>query len=346
LVPFIYFLLSMLVVIVWFVGYLSVMSINPISASKYVWQVRTVNWTQETYVYAFIMWFGLLWTLIIIDYIKNFIVLVSVSTYYWNSPKCEVDEKGEYILDHEGDPKLVEPEEDGEAEVMLAARYAHVKHLGSICFAALIITIIKVIRFLFVYLAKKALAATGQEDTAWGKVVKVLIACGDCILRCLEKICDYINKAALAYMAINGENFCKSALDGFILNLKHAATFASSHFFASTLIFLGKAAITVLNVFTCWFLVPAILGEGAARDGPCIVVGILTWFTTEVWLTIFDQSVLGMMTSLAVDTDVNGGKAKRGPKTFDHERNVYDAPDPTVNGTKPNAVVEGGEQEL
>ena len=53
-----------------------------------------------------------------------------------------------------------------------------------------------------------------------------------------------------------------------------------------------------------------------------------------------------MMTSLAVDTDVNGGKAERGPKTLDHERNVYDAQDPTVNGTKPNAVVEGGEQEL
>lgn len=37
LVPFIYFLMSMLVVIAWFVGYLMVMSINPISASTHIW---------------------------------------------------------------------------------------------------------------------------------------------------------------------------------------------------------------------------------------------------------------------------------------------------------------------
>lgn len=113
----------------------------------------------------------------------------------------------------------------------------------------------------------------------------------------------------MAYQAITGKNFCSSAMDGMLLNLKWAATFGSSAFFASTLIFLGKAAITVLNVFTCWFLVPAMLGDSANRDAPCIVVGILTWFTCEIWLTIFDQSVLGMMMSLAVDTDVNGGKA-------------------------------------
>jgi len=64
------------------------------------------------------MWFGLLWSLMVIDYAKNFIILYGASTYYYNSPKCELDDNGDFILDGDGDPKLLQPEEDGSAEVM------------------------------------------------------------------------------------------------------------------------------------------------------------------------------------------------------------------------------------
>jgi hypothetical protein len=115
---------------------------------------------------------------------------------------------------------------------MTGVRLAHMNHLGSIVFGALIIAIIKVIRFLFVYLAKKAVAATGGEDTCWGKVAKCLICIGDCVLRCIEKIADYINNVAFAYQAVTGDWFCIAAKNGFFLNLKHAAAFATSRFFA------------------------------------------------------------------------------------------------------------------
>lgn len=200
LVPFAYFLLSILVVIGWFAGYILVMSMNEIHGTSTFnptvgpkYQIKAISWKNENLVYACIMWFGLIWSLIVIDYTKNYIVLFSASTYYFNSPKSEKDDNGHLILDNDGDPKPVEPEQDGEAEVMLGVKFAHRNHLGSICFGALIIAIIKVIRFIFVYLAKKALKASGAEDSAWGKIVKCLICIGDCILRCLEKICDYIN---------------------------------------------------------------------------------------------------------------------------------------------------------
>lgn len=184
LVPFFYFLLSIAVIFTWFPGYVMVTSINPISAtSAALPQVRSVAWSNDTIAYAFIMWFGLIWSLIVVDYVKCFIVLFSSTTYYFNSP--QVDEEGK--------------SSDGSAEVLLGAKLAHTKHLGSICFGALIIAIIKVIRFLFVYLATKLVEASGGEGTVWGKVAKCFIACGACILRCIEKICDYINQSAYAY---------------------------------------------------------------------------------------------------------------------------------------------------
>ena len=48
---------------------------------------------------AAIMIFGLIWSLIVVNYVKNFIVLFSASTYYFNSPKSELDMDGKLILD-------------------------------------------------------------------------------------------------------------------------------------------------------------------------------------------------------------------------------------------------------
>jgi hypothetical protein len=56
-------------------------------------------------------------------------------------------------LDADGDPKPDESGDDGSADVMTGVKLAHFKHLGSICFGSLIITIIKIIKFLFVYLS-------------------------------------------------------------------------------------------------------------------------------------------------------------------------------------------------
>jgi len=167
------------------------------------------------------------------------------------------------------------------------------------------------------------LKASGAEDTFCGKFAKIMIACGSCVLKCIEKICDYINNAAYAYMAITGKSFCSSAWDGFFLNMKHAAAFGSAKFFATSLIFLGKFAVTILNMFTCYVLIKHMNGEGVNVDAPCLFVGVLTWFSCEIWLTIFDQAILGIMTSYAVDFDLNDGSPCRGPETFNNKRATF-----------------------
>jgi len=53
----------------------------------------------------------------------------------------------------------------------------------------------------------------------------MIAACGSSILKCIEDICDYINKAAFAYMAVTGDSFCTSAWSGALLNLKHLVKF-------------------------------------------------------------------------------------------------------------------------
>ena len=58
--------------------------------------------------------------------------------------------------------------------------------------------------------------------------------------------------------------------------------------------------------------------EVSSLLGPMAVVAIFTYLTASVFLGQFDTSVQALLTSYAVDLDINNGIAQFGPPTF-HE---------------------------
>lgn len=146
-----------------------------------------------------------------------------------------------------------------------------------------------------------------------------MIACGDCYLRCIEKVCDYLNSAAFAYMAISGESFCTSAWEGFLLNIKHLLKFAFANFIAKIFTFLGKVGIVVGNLFSLYMIMKYVTEdteEVSSLIGPFLVVGVVTYITASLFLGLFDTATMALMTSLAIDMDLHGGKPEWGPPTF------------------------------
>jgi choline transporter-like protein 2/4/5 len=78
------------------------------------------------------MFFGILWLCAFFRYTANFVCMVAASSYYFNSSASK----------------------EGEAEVQMAFKFAHVNHAGSIALGSFIIALIQLIRFLFIYVAK------------------------------------------------------------------------------------------------------------------------------------------------------------------------------------------------
>lgn len=152
-----------------------------------------------------------------------------------------------------------------------------------------------------------------------------------CYINCLEKVTDYLNEAAYAYMAVAGESFISSAWNGFLLNIKHLLRFSFANTIAKVFMFIGKVGITAGNVFTLLFIMKTITGdteEVSSTFGPCLVVGCWTYFTASVFLGLFDTAVMAMMTSLAIDMDCHGGSPQRGPPTFhDSVKKISDSND-------------------
>lgn len=149
-------------------------------------------------------------------------------------------------------------------------------------------------------------------------------------MKWLQEFIEYINNSAYSYMAISGKNFCWSAYYGLLLQMKHAGKFIIGNYLAAGFIFIGKIGITVGNVFIAWIFMNKVTGtvsEISNPYGPLIVVGIVTFGITSVFLGLFDESVLGIMTSSSADMDLHGGDLKWGPvslhkvisKIFDDE---------------------------
>lgn len=255
------------------------------------------------------MFFGLLWLTAFIDYTSRFVTIVSATTYYFNNSRDR-------------------PDEEASAEICYGFKCAYLHHPGSIALGSFIIALIRFIKFVFYYLAKKAEKLGGDNGC-----VKCMIACATCILNCIERIVDYLNESAFCYMAVTGDHFLSSAWEGFLLNLKHGLKFTFANMIAKVFIFVGKIGIVVGNCFTLYFIMNTITKDNVSSPwGPIILVGFVTYLAASLFLSLFEEAVMALLTCLCVDIDVHKGEPIYGPATF-HDDHLA-----KVKGKKTHAV--------
>lgn len=201
---------------------------------------------------------------------------------------------------------------------MYGVKCAYIHHNGSIALGAFIIALIRFIKIMFYYFAKKMEKLSGESA-----VVSCLVKCAACCLNCIEKICDYLNETAFCYQAVTGESFCSAAWNGFLLNLKHGMKFAFANVIAKLFIFIGKVGIVCGNCFTLVFIMDYITKDSEEVKsiwGPVILVAFVTYLAASLFLSLFEEAVMALLTALCCDLDMNDGEPKFGPATFHDDR--------------------------
>jgi choline transporter-like protein 2/4/5 len=296
LVPNLHFVFQVIVFLIWLGSMVCVISLNDIEPSTVIPQGRSIKWKKSVKYMALFMFFGVLWLLALIDYLSRFIIIVSASTYYFNHKRGDTEENSDA------------------AEVGYGFKCAYFHHFGSICIGSFIIAVIRFIKIVFYYLAKKAEKASGDNA-----LISCVVKCALCLLNCIEKICDYLNESAFCYIAVSGESFFPSAWKGFLMNLKHGMKFVFANLIAKVFIFLGKVGIVTANVFSLLFIMKNITkdtGEVSSIAGPVIAVAFVTYLTASLFLGLFETGVMAMLTCLCFDLDMNKGVPQFGPPTF------------------------------
>lgn len=85
LVPILYFMLTMVALLIWSGSFASIVSMNEIHPDPDIPQAKSIIWKDDPFRMAIYMLFGILWVCAWLEYSSTFVVMVSASTYYFNS---------------------------------------------------------------------------------------------------------------------------------------------------------------------------------------------------------------------------------------------------------------------
>jgi hypothetical protein len=286
---------TLIFIVLWFAAVACIMGLNTITADPSGIQAKTIHWKSETFWMLIFMVFAFIWVVFWIQDKTGFICMVSAASYYFTSSEGK----------------------EGAATVSTGFRFAYFKHSGSLAFGSLVHTLVTIIRVIVESMADQV--ERGGDNVA----VKVLACCARCCLRCFESIIEYINRIAFAYMAVSGEAYCTSAWHGFLLNLKHLHKFTWGVTLSNMFIFLGKVMITCANMLTCYLIMKYVsknANDVSSVWSPVALIGVASFITATIFLSLFDEATLATLHCLAIDLDLNG-KPQYGPPSFHHKLN-------------------------
>jgi hypothetical protein len=289
--------------------------------------MKQIEWSQNVWWMCVFMFFGLLWLTAIVEYQSYFIIITATCTFYFNNKRNFND--------------------NGATQFGMAWTISYVNHFGTVVFGALIISIIRFIKYTILYIAQKQEEYFEGVD---GGVSACILKSALCIVQCFETIADYVNESAFSFCAITGDNFCTGAQQALMLQIKHLGAFAASQFFATVFIFCGKVAVVVGNLFLVraifYKVVPAESAEEITSPYTVLIfVGVISYYMSSIVLGMFDTSVTAMMTCVGVDYHNNGDNMRYGPEAFDSMFHIDENGTLAEGKNKANQMEEGGSDE-
>ncbi|KAJ8262096.1 hypothetical protein GJAV_G00162130 [Gymnothorax javanicus] len=172
-------------------------------------------------------------------------------------------------------------------------------HLGTVAKGAFIITLVKIPRFILMYVHNQL---KGKENACARCMLKACICC----LWCLEKCLNYLNQNAYAATAINSTSFCASARDAFVILVENALRVAAINAVGDFVLFLGKVLIVSCTAFA------GVMALNYQRDYtawvlPLIIVCLFAFLVAHCFLSIFEIVVDVLFLCFAIDTKYNDG---------------------------------------
>lgn len=181
--------------------------------------------------------------------------------------------------------------------------------LGSVAFGSMLIAIVSTIKVIIALIQHMGRKAAGGKET---KLTKMLFACIQCLLACVQKFLEFINRNAYIGIAMFGYNFCRSAQKCLALKMENAGRAITLMMICRGVLFLGK----LCSVAASMFLLNYLLGrDPVASDMPMHsavavygCVGLFSFFITSVFLGVYDLTLDTIFMCFCEDQNRNNGR--------------------------------------
>lgn len=175
------------------------------------------------------------------------------------------------------------------------------KHFGTILFAALVIAIIQFIRGVVSYIQRYTKARKNRLQ-------KTIFACVKTTLYCVQCCLDKVNRNALIWTAIWGDNFCHSVVGSFKLIWANLFRVAAINLVGSFLLFLGKVMISLSTTgLALLFLYydKNIYDKLQSAIAPCLVILALSYCLACLFMIVFETCIDTVFLCFLVDCEWN-----------------------------------------
>lgn len=96
-------------------------------------------------------------------------------------------------------------------------------------------------------------------------------------------------------------------MNGFLLTLKHAATFGFARGIGGIFNLLGKLTVTVLNcliAYLCIAFLPQLEIKVNSPIGPLVIVFLVSYIIASIFMSMYSTTTLCLLHSLYADVDI------------------------------------------
>jgi len=178
-------------------------------------------------------------------------------------------------------------------------------HSGTCAYGSLIIAIIKMFRAILNSLKKQITEMSNK------KIAETLLCCCNCCLCCLERCVKFINKNAYIQCAIFGTPFCKSARKAFYLISRNIARIGAVSYVTAAVLIVGKLFISAFTTFVAYYaLTEHFELELWSFGGPVMMIFIISYFVADMFMDVFDVTILCVLHCFIADEEMFGGTAR------------------------------------
>lgn len=196
------------------------------------------------------------------------------------------------------------PGDDKKPEAGVSAAFGLVmkNHLGSLAIGSLIIAIISMARILLCFLEKHLDKYKDKSDA-----LKCCLYCAECLLACFHRVVKFVNKNAYIVQAMTGEGFLDSAKHALSLLLNNAVSVAAVSVIGEWVCMFGKIFITSIVTIIAYYILK---GEQNNFMVTLIIVVIVTYFITCVFINVFHVCIDTVLLSYCYDLGEHDGQGK------------------------------------
>ena len=274
---------TFLILMVFFAYWLVVLAFigtvgEPYPSDEKGFDVPTVEYNKTEMIDAF-FWYhvvGLIWTAEFILACEQFIIASAVSMWYFNRNKSTLN-----------------------CTPCKAICRLLLHHIGTVAFGSFIITLVKIPRYILMYIQAKC---KDSENLC----AKACLKCCICCLWCLEKLLKFLNQNAYTIVSIEGKSFCPAAKRAFTIIANNVLRVATINSVGDFVLFLGKIGVTAA---TCVISVIWLKGKEDVHlfAFPVLLISIIAFLIADCFFTVYETVIDALLLCFCEDCELNDG---------------------------------------